>query len=203
MCAVAQVLQRHRDLWLRAVHHPFLDAVRDGSLPDGAFDTWLGQDRLFVEELLWFQARLLARAERSARSVLAHGALGLVDELEWFDAAIERRDGPSAPDPLQATRRATQLLHRLDEAPARTALGGLWAIERAYLDAWSYAAPGAPAFREYVDRWTTPAFADYVAGLETLVDADDPADDPDVDRVVADVAVMEREFWDMAWRRRR
>jgi len=35
-----------------------------GMLPAAAFDTWLAQDRRFVGDLLWFQARLLARAPR-------------------------------------------------------------------------------------------------------------------------------------------
>ena len=50
-------------------------------LPDAAFDRWLGQDALFVGDLLTFQARLLARAPRPAQAVLAGGCVALVAEL--------------------------------------------------------------------------------------------------------------------------
>lgn len=39
------------------------------------------QDYRFVSDLLVFQARLLARAPRSTHTVLAGGAMALVDEL--------------------------------------------------------------------------------------------------------------------------
>ena len=35
-------------LWTAATRHPFLDAVRAGTITDSAFDRWLGQDALFV-----------------------------------------------------------------------------------------------------------------------------------------------------------
>ena len=59
------------------MHAPFLDGVRDGTLPPAAFDRWLAQDALFVADLLRFQARLLARAPRPAQAVLAAGAVAL------------------------------------------------------------------------------------------------------------------------------
>jgi hypothetical protein len=61
-------------LWTAATRHPFLDAVREGTITDSAFDRWLGQDALFVGDLLTFQARLLARAPRPAQAVLAGDA---------------------------------------------------------------------------------------------------------------------------------
>ena len=70
---VAELPSRLADAWRAATRHPFLDRVRDGSVTTAAFDTWLAQDSLFVGDLLWFQARLLARSfplprSRTARS---------------------------------------------------------------------------------------------------------------------------------------
>jgi len=76
---VADLLDR--DLWTVATEHPFLGAVRDGSLNESAFDTWLVQDHRSVEDLLWFQSRLFARAPDAARAVRAGGLVALVDEL--------------------------------------------------------------------------------------------------------------------------
>ncbi|MGH8776321.1 MAG: hypothetical protein ACRDWI_14550 [Jiangellaceae bacterium] len=73
------------ELWERATRHPFLVGMRDGTLPRAAFDTWLAQDHRFVGYLLWFQARLLARAPRPAQHVLGTVAAALVDELGWFE----------------------------------------------------------------------------------------------------------------------
>ena len=47
--------------------HPFLRAVRDGTLPDAAFARWLRQDHLFVAGSLPFLGALLAGAREPAR----------------------------------------------------------------------------------------------------------------------------------------
>ncbi len=88
---VADLPSRHPDAWTRATRHPFLEAVRDGTIPTAAFDTWLVQDFRFVSDLLRFQARKLARAPRPTQPVLAAGAVALVDELDWFEKlAVDR-----------------------------------------------------------------------------------------------------------------
>ena len=73
------------ELWTAATRHPFLDAVRDGTITDSAFDRWLVQDALFVADLLTFQARLLARAPRKAQAAICGGCAALVAELDWFE----------------------------------------------------------------------------------------------------------------------
>jgi len=192
---VADLLDR--DLWTAATEHPFLGAVRDGSLHESAFDTWLVQDHRFVVDLLWFQSRLLARAPDAARAVLAGGLVALVEELAWFATMAKERGLSLAVDRRPAAQAAADLLERLDAAPVQDAFVGLWGIERTYLDAWSFAAPGAEQFREHVTHWTTPEFGVYVAGLGTATD--DVIDDPArAARVLAKVATMERAFWDMA-----
>jgi thiaminase/transcriptional activator TenA len=192
---VAELLQRHSDAWLGATAHPFLAAVRDGSVPVAAFDTWLAQDARFVADLLRFQARLLARAPRPAWPVLAAGLVSLVEELAWFEEqAVVRGLEPAAPA-LPATAAYADLLARLDEADVGTALTALWAIERSYLDAWSTASPGAPEYREFVEHWTLPGFAGYVTGLAAAADAGGGGTD---DAAFLELVAAETAFWDMA-----
>ncbi|MDG4824886.1 hypothetical protein O7635_23805 [Asanoa sp. WMMD1127] len=186
------LLDRHADAWTAATRHPFLTGVRDGTLPAEAFAAWLVQDHHFVADLLVFQARLLARAPRPAQAVLAAGLVALVDELSWFEDRAAQHGLDLATAPGSATLAYRDLLGRLDAAPVPQALVGLWAIERAYLDAWTFAAPGAPAYREYVAHWTAPAFADYVAGLAAA------AGDAGDDEVFRAVAAAETAFWDAA-----
>ena len=196
---VTDLLQRHRDDWARATRHPFLTAVRDGTLADGAFDTWLVQDAHFVTDLLRFQARLLARAPRPAQAVLAGGCVALVGELDWFARVADERGLDLDAPQLPATIAYGDLLYRLDAADVGVALAALWAIERTYLDAWSAARPGAEQYREFVEHWTLPGFASYVAGLEKAADAAaaDEAGTGD-DEVFLEVVAAEAAFWQTA-----
>lgn len=191
---VSDLLRDHPDAWERATRHPFLLGVRDGTLPAGAFDTWLAQDAHFVADLLRFQARLLARATRPAQAVLAAGAVALVEELAWFEGLAAGRGLDLAAPRLPATEAYAGLLERLDAADVPAAVTALWAVERVYLDAWTVASPGAPEHAEYVAHWTTPGFAAYVDGLAEAADALGGRHDDVV------LAVLEAEvaFWDMA-----
>ncbi|HEX6499696.1 MAG TPA: hypothetical protein VF054_11785 [Micromonosporaceae bacterium] len=199
--SVTDLPRRYPSEWGRATDHPFLRAVRAGTLPAPAFLAWLGQDYHFVADLLRFQARLLARAPRRAQAVLAGGAVALVDELAWFEQHAAARGLDLRVSRSPATEAYAGLLDRLDRAEAPVALSMLWALERVYLDAWSSAAPGAGGYREFVEHWTTPEFAAYVAALA------DAADDliaevggvPDVDRYFVEVVDAETAFWDAAW----
>jgi len=182
------------DLWKLATQHPFLAAVRDGTLPTATFDTWLAQDHRFVGDLLWFQARLLARAPRAAQPVLAAGAAALVVELAWFEGLADRRGLDLDPPAQPATLAYRRLLERLDDAGFDDAMTALWAVEKSYLEAWRFAAPGAHRYREAVAHWTTPAFGEYVDGLAAACSA---LAGPLVDEVL----VREIAFWEMAWSR--
>ena len=179
-------------LWTAATRHPFLDAVRDGTIADAAFDRWLAQDALFVADLLTFQARLLARAPREAQGVLAGGCVALVEELDWFEVkAVER--GIRLDEPaLEATLAYRDLLKRLDTVPVDVALTALWVIERVYLLAWTSAVSSTSPLREFVEHWTTPGFAEYVDALGELATPEGHDD------VVAEVLTREVAFWHMA-----
>ena len=191
----SDLLRDHPTAWERATRHPFLLGVRDGTLPVGAFDTWLVQDHHYVGDLLRFQARLLARAPRPAQAVLAAGAVALVEELAWFEELAGRRGLDLGVPRLPATAAYAALLERLDAADVPAAVTALWAIERVYLDAWTVAAPGAPEYAGYVAHWTAPGFAGYVDGLAAAADALGGRHDD----VVLEVLDAEIAFWDTAW----
>jgi formylaminopyrimidine deformylase / aminopyrimidine aminohydrolase len=180
------------DLWTAATRHPFLDAVRDGTITDAAFDRWLRQDALFVADLLIFQSRLLARAPRHAQHVLVGGCAALVAELDWFEEQAERRGIDLAAEPLPATLAYRELLQRLDGESYDAAVTALWVIERVYLLGWTSAAPAAPPLDEFVEHWTTPDFAGYVDELGELASSTSHPDP------VEQVLRLEVAFWDMA-----
>lgn len=179
-------------LWTAATNHVFLDSVREGTITDSAFDRWLAQDAVFVADLLRFQARLLARAPRSAQSTLAGGCVALVEELDWFDVQSARRGIDTDQPVLPATLAYRDLLVRLDDAPFDAAITALWVLERVYLLAWTVAASPESPFSEFTDHWTTPEFAGYVEALGALATPDGHDD------LIAEVLSYEVAFWDMA-----
>jgi len=180
------------ELWNAATRHPFLDAVRDGTITEAAFERWLVQDALFVSDLLSFQARLLARAPRQAQSALAGGCVALVAELDWFDVQARRRGIEMGRPAEPATLAYRRLLEQLDAAPYGAAVTALWALERVYLLAWAHAASPTSPFTEFVEHWTEPGFSGYVDALGELATPDDH------DELISDVLSQEIAFWDMA-----
>ena len=163
---VAQLIVRHPQPWELATNHLFLKGIRDGTLPGEAFTIWLAQDYLYLNDLLAFQARLLAQAPRTSQALLIYGLSGLEAELGWFEAHAERMKLSLNPLKLPATTRYAEWLEMLNRAPYPVGIAALWTLERVYLDAWRYAAPGQGEYREFVEHWTDPAFVVYVSGLE-------------------------------------
>lgn len=199
----SRLLDRHQEEWREATHHPFLEAVSEGSFPAGSFEAWLAQDYLFASDLLVFQSRLLARTPRPAQAVVAGGLVAIEAELGWFEEKARER-GLDLETPRHPTTVAYRdLMTVLEGEPYPVAVTALWAIEQAYLEAWRGAAPGYPDYREFVEHWTTEEFAGYVAGLREAADAalETAGEDErkQAEAAFLEVARLEREFWEMAW----
>lgn len=196
---------RHASAWRGATRHSFLEAVRDGTLPREAFDLWLAQDYLFVCDLLTSQARILARAPRRDRGVLAGGLVAAEAELGWFEEKASERGLDLGASRLPATESYRLLMSSMEEAPYPAAITGVWTIERAYLEAWRSASPPA-AYAEFVEHWTTPEFEEYVTSLERAADdALHEADESEreaIEQTFLSVAQLERDFWGMAFSER-
>jgi thiaminase len=201
MVRTDELIAEQPEQWRGATRHPFLDGVRDGSLPTAALDRWLAQDYLFVERLLSVQARLLARALGADRLVLAQGLVGLAEELLWFEGLAIERGLDLAAASLPANAAYCAYLDGLDSLAYVAAITALWAIEQAYLAAWLGARPGAAPYRALVEHWTTPDFASYVAGLAAAADRAlvvEPEHEAVAREAIRAVAAHERAFWGMA-----
>lgn len=195
------LLARHSETWYAATHHRFLDAVQNGSLAPDTFATWLVQDYHFVFFEISCLARLLARAPRYAQNILVRALAALEAEAGWFEVHAQQRglslDVPLAP----ATTAYRDFFLSLDQESFPVALCALWAVERAYLEAWMGMAPGHERYRAYVEHWANAEFEQFVADLEQVVTR------ALAERNVAEaaeqaflkVAHLEHDFWDMAW----
>ncbi len=198
---VLGLLERHPEAWREATRHPFLDAVREGTLAAGAFEAWLTQDYLFASDLLVFQSRLLARTPRPDQAVLAGGLVAVESELGWFEEKARERGLMLGASRHPTTSEYGDFLVGLDDEPYAVGITALWALELAYLESWRSAAPGHEDYREFVGRWTAPEFADYVAGLERSADAAlvSGSEGEQVEAAFLEVARLEKDFWEMAW----
>ena len=199
----AELIERYPGAWREATRHLFLDGVHEGTLPSGAFETWLVQDYLFVDDLRVFQSRLLAHSPRVAQPAIASGLVALVDELGWFEKQAERMGLA-----LDASRDPTTEAYRdfmvdLEEKTYPAGIVALWAIERAYLEAWRSAAPGHPDYQEFVEHWTVPEFAAYVDALKeaanTALKEASAEEQKEAERAFLGVARLEWDFWEMAY----
>jgi thiaminase len=124
----------------------------------------------------------------------------LAQDAHFVDEQAAARGLRSDAPRLPGTEAYRELLGRLDEAEPAVALTALWAVERAYFEAWTGGLPGAPGYGEFLAHWTTPEFAGYVAELERTAEALWAGGDPSAAvELLGDVLAAERAFWDMAF----
>jgi formylaminopyrimidine deformylase / aminopyrimidine aminohydrolase len=199
---VDALLTRHAAAWRAATVHPFLAGVRDGSVPEDSFDRWLAQDYLFAQALVRAQSRVAAAAPLADVGLLAGGVVAAVGELGWFEEMAARRDVALDASMHPANRAYCDFLLALTSAAYPAQITAIWALERTYLESWEGARPGAPPYREFVERWTTDEFRSYVGDLQAAVDRQVVASVGEQAREAEDAFVRvtryERGFWDMA-----
>lgn len=198
----AQLLTKHADAWYSATHHTFLEKVKDGTLPEEAFSTWLGQDYYFASSLIDSQCLMLLYSPRSDQSLLIGGLFALESELSWFEENATIFNIDLTLPVLPTARKYKDFLLALQYKPYVVQITSLWALELAYFDSWSTALPGEPKYKEFIDRWTNDAFKEYVDGLESAVD-NALSTASKKERALAEVYFLwvvqyEKDFWDMA-----
>lgn len=192
-----------------ATQHPFLKAAGQGTLLKHDLSRWLSQDRLYAETYISFISSLLAKVtlpyafiEDKDSSLrwriirLLTGALENIHrEIDFFTNMARtydlQLDLPFSRDsehfgPNDVTDQYLALFRSFHLDPQQSLLEGLlvlWATEKCYLDAWSYAAmfldketdPGQDAdggaLRSgFIPNWTSTEFAKFVQDLADVAD---------------------------------
>ncbi len=196
------LLQHHKEVWNAATRHPFLAAVRDGTLDAAVFATWLVQDYLFVANEFAVQARLLARAPRNAQKLLIGSLQGLESELSWFESHARTRNLALHAEHYSTTAAYRDFLNSLDQKPYTVALTAVWAVERAYLESWQSALPSHGQYQEYIEHWANAEFESFVSELEDAAADALQANDvhSEAEAAFLNVAQLEHDFWEMAWK---
>jgi thiaminase/transcriptional activator TenA len=161
------------EVWSRAIDHPFMQAVADGTLEADRFHVWIQQDRWFVEGLTRFVADLIAAAPAEDATGLESGLAALGGELDLFreyaEAEAIRLDVPTMP----VCRDYVLFLRECAGEGYDRGLVAYYACERAYFDAWTRAgkrgATGGP-YAQWVENWTSEPFRRYVDWLGSRLD---------------------------------
>ncbi len=194
------LLAGSRAPWSQLAAHPFVTRAGDGSLRRATFDRWLVADHYFVVGFRRFLTGLVTLApDEHAADVLAAGLGALQAELDLFRRAAAARglDLDAEPGPIALGYTAFLRASLQDGYPV--ALAVLYGAEKAYFDAWSAVRATASRDSDYwsfVDNWSSPAFAGWVASLAGLLDAVAPAGPTAPMRAAFDRVVrFELRFW--------
>jgi thiaminase len=202
-----QLIEANRDLWAAMAAHPFVLGLAHGTLPDGALQAWVQQDRIFVVEERRVVAALRAHGLPSRLDdLLADLDRSLVLEADAFTrTAADHGVAPEA-EPWPLCLGYTSYLRCAASDGALDGLTALYAAERAYLDTWTAVAERSPAdsaYHAWIQNWSGEAFRAFVTALgrnlDELAAAPSPALAHRLGVIFTRAARFELAFWEMCW----
>jgi thiaminase (transcriptional activator TenA) len=201
------LVESNRDLWMAMAGHPFVLGLADGTLPDGALQAWVQQDRIFVVEERRVVAALRAHGLPSRLdALLADLDRGLVLEADAFTRTAAEHGFAAEVEPWPACLGYTCFLRCAANDGALEGLTALYAAERAYLDTWTAVAERSPAdstYHAWIQNWSGEAFRAFVSalgrGLDELAAGPSPALAGRLGVLFARAARFELAFWEMCW----
>lgn len=203
--------------WFAAItRHPFLVQLADGTLPEPVFARYLLDDAHYLKGYSAALAALSSRAvDPDDRLLLARCAAGSVEgERQLHRTYLLPRgidpDGPTAAEPtptcvayIEALRAAAVL------EPLAVGMAAVLPCFRVYAEVGAWVtqharSTAAHPYREWIDTYADPAFAQAVRAAEELTDRlAAAAGEPEQAAMLAAYVRSTRfewMFWDAAWR---
>jgi thiaminase (transcriptional activator TenA) len=198
-----------RDLWTAnadlaaaALAHPFVRGLADGSLPRPVYAGYVGQDAFFLDAYARaYAAGVLRSPDPAGLGAFADLLAGVREERRLHEGVAARWGiDLAAVEPAPATLAYTDFLL------AAAGLGDLGVLcaavtpcTRLYAHLGTALAAGAPAepYREWVETYAAPGFAELAGTLEDLLDRY-AADGPEVRRAYRRAMRLEVGFFDGA-----
>ncbi|KAJ1310037.1 hypothetical protein OPQ81_006790 [Rhizoctonia solani] len=221
--------QANSPAYIAATNHPFLQQAGQGTLPESTLAHWLYQDRIYAAHAyprfvglliakIPFQTRDLAsfrsdvtRAESTNRRILECLSFSLgniVQEVKFFETtagSIDTQNSTEIESERPETRNYTAEMARVASlGTLEEGLVFLWAMEKMYLDSWTFASRQTGQGRSkglnaFITNWTSDEFKKFVDDLERLVDLLDIEPGSDAWRqaeiIWNRVIELEEEFW--------
>ncbi|MCJ1371038.1 hypothetical protein MMC20_002253 [Loxospora ochrophaea] len=190
----------------KATEAKFLQAAGSGAVSKQVLSQWLSQDRLYAQGYVNFIGNLLAKVRLPMNSGLAGmqwrvtnmliGSLtNIKREIEFFHDVAKRYElnleasspGQDSYGPTTTTRAYQNFFGNASSQSALLLEGllALWATEKCYNDAWTYAskadhgrskneatsdADGGALRKEFIPNWTSGEFGEFVKQIGGLVD---------------------------------
>lgn len=199
----AQLLAKYPEKWKSATVHPFLQQCQQGTITAAQFNTWLVQDYLFVTEFTRLAANLLAIAPSAHFDTLLGGLVAIKDELLWFQAKAAERNLTLTTSPQATCQRYCEMMSDIASQTYAVQATAFWAIELAYNQGWQQHSPMPAPYTEFADRWGNAGFTDYVKVLEQQADSAlataSESETEAAEQIFIDVALLEKDFWQMAF----
>ena len=202
MSLAERLWTRSADLAAAALEHPFVTGIADGTLPRERFAGYVAQDAFFLEAFARAYALGVAHSrDRSTLETFADLLAGVREELRLHDGYAARWGiDLAAVEPAPATLAYTDFLL------ATAALGDVGEVTAAMTPCMrlyahlgrSLAGRATGPYREWVDTYADPGFADLAATLEALLDRL-AADTTAVRRAYRRAMELELGFFDAAW----
>lgn len=191
-----------------ATKHPFLRAAGQGKISKHDLSKWLSQDRLYAETYISFITSLIARVslpfsfikdkDSSLRWRIVNLLTGCLEniktEIQFFtDTASQYglsldqpwdNSGTFSANPI--TEQYINLFTSFHFDPQQTLLEGLlvlWATEKCYLEAWTYASihlahdvsaesdqDGGALREKFIPNWSSTDFDEFVRKIADVTD---------------------------------
>jgi thiaminase len=202
-----QLVEANRDLWAAMAGHPFVLGLADGTLPDGALQAWVQQDRIFVVQERRVVAALRAHGLPSRLdALLADLDRSLVLEADAFTRTAAEHGFAAEAEPWPVCLGYTSYLRCAAHDGVLEGLTALHAAERAYLDTWTTVAQRSPAdstYHAWIQNWSAAPFRALVSALgrdlDELAGAPSPALAGRLGVLFTGAARFELAFWEMCW----
>ncbi|KAJ7451125.1 heme oxygenase-like protein [Mycena latifolia] len=203
-----------------AINHPFLRSAGEGTLSNALLSLWLSQDRIYAAHAYpRFIGALIASIPfgksdglKSAREAhnqhilktLTFALENIVREVGFF---VETADTWTLDLESWRERKGTRdYVAEMDSISGSKNLNEglvfLWAMERVYLDAWTFVhtelqknvvGRDSPA-AAFANNWSSPEFQQFVDELADLVNASD-IEWARAEGIWARVVELEKDFW--------
>ncbi|GAB6093522.1 thiaminase II [Furfurilactobacillus curtus] len=204
--------QANRLLWQSSIQHPFIQQLRDGTLPEATFRYYLIQDHHYLRDFARVHDLTAQAAEnKQVKQLLTDLANGLrageiTTQTTFFKplaiTPADVRQTPMAPTTYAYT---SHMYRTLSQAGPAAAIAGLLPC------AWLYADIGAalqgvsspvPVYQAWLDSYQAADYTDAVATQIELTDqvaaATDQAERAQMMAAFARSTYFELNFWQMA-----
>jgi thiaminase len=173
--AASQLVAHSGRLWPRAVGHPFVRTVADGTLDRAVFERWMVADHTFNIEHRRFLAGLIAIAPTTwDAEVIASGLPPTTGDIDRIRRTAMAHEIDLDVEPGPTTIGLCSYLHALLQNGYEVALAALYGAARTYHHAWSSVRATArwnTPYWPFIEIWSSQVFADWIGGIERLVDA--------------------------------